>query len=45
MSLLDELTVSGKDLKKCKSHRNVCVMDARDCASMPSHGQGKDIHY
>lgn len=43
--LLKELAVSGKDLKKCKNHRNVCAMDTKDCASKPSHGQGKDIHY
>ncbi|XP_046727615.1 interleukin-6 receptor subunit beta isoform X3 [Silurus meridionalis] len=39
-----ELTVSGKHLKKCENHRNVCVMDTKDCASITPHGQDRFLN-
>ncbi|XP_053480944.1 interleukin-31 receptor subunit alpha [Ictalurus furcatus] len=38
-SYTEELTVSDTDLKICNNHKNMCVMDTEDCASIPSHGQ------
>ncbi|XP_026767725.3 interleukin-31 receptor subunit alpha isoform X2 [Pangasianodon hypophthalmus] len=40
----EELSVSGKDLKRCENHRNVCVVDTKVCASIPSHGQDRFLN-
>ncbi|KAL7828451.1 hypothetical protein SRHO_G00320850 [Serrasalmus rhombeus] len=33
-----ELTVTGKDVKACKDHKGICVLDTDDCGSVSEQG-------